>query len=119
MTFFSYPTHRTLEQAPRQTAQNIHRRAPTGLERDTVKYDGDENWVYDHCVRNGVWLNGLAGTGKTTIPRASPSECAQDFLAQALCHGILDRRNLHLIFLPWPSSWRTNIPSFDLICPDP
>src|SRR5882757_3297005 len=60
-----------------------------------------ENWVYDRHVCMVYWLNGLAGTGKTTI--------TQSFAERMFAAGLLgasffcsrnftDRRNLHLIF---------------------
>src|SRR5882757_7167198 len=60
-----------------------------------------ENWVYDRHMRMVYWLNGLAGTGKTTI--------TQSFAERMYAAGLLgasffcsrdfnDRQNLRLIF---------------------
>src|SRR5882762_6875492 len=60
-----------------------------------------EDWVYDHRMRMVYWLNGLAGTGKTTTTQSLAERMFAAGLlgASFFCsRDFIDRRNLHLIF---------------------
>ena len=60
-----------------------------------------DNWVYDHRTRRVYWLNGVAGTGKTTITQSFAERMFAAGLlgASFICsRDFIDRRDLHLIF---------------------
>src|ERR1700733_3387835 len=60
-----------------------------------------ENWARDHRMCMVYWLNGLAGTGKTTITQSFAERMFAAGLlgASFFCsRDFIDRRNLRLIF---------------------
>lgn len=84
----------------------------------SVVLDKIERWTRDPCQPPVYWLNGLAGTGKSTIARTVAERMFADgrLGASFFCsREFEDRRNLQLIFPTIAVQLARNYPKFQSI----
>ena len=76
--------------------------------------DGIELWAGDFCQHSIYWLNGLTGTGKSTIAKTIAERLFADGrLGASFCSGTLRTGGtLRSYSQPWPPNLHTHTPNF-------